>query len=178
MLLSSTHCRIAPAKSNFMLCVTNVGAVKAADLTPCRAAASVSNTWVRYPNSHYESFIGDTPFSSLFNSISMTNEKKSKNAGDKTGKTDSTTPETPKTAGSLAAKIKQIPIEDLRSGDKVLYPGNRVIPVSAINHYVQLVTDNGAISDNLVYLVYFEGQPSESPVLAFFPGMKIYIYAG
>lgn len=94
-----------------------------------------------------------------------------------TEETDRTTVETKGAAGSLASKIKQISVNDLRPGDKVLYPGNRLIPVTSVQHFVQLISDNGAVSDHLMYVVWFEGQSNDSPTLAFMPGTMLYIYA-
>lgn len=104
-------------------------------------------------------------------------KKTIKISANETKETDRTTSEAPKVAGSLAAKIKQVSIKDLRVGDKVLYPGNRVIPVATIDHYVKLRSGTDHIGDELLYVVTFEGQPKEAPIMAFPDTANIYIYA-
>lgn len=108
---------------------------------------------------------------------SLENEKNTKIITSKPPKTTDP-PKTSEGSGSLASKIKEISIGDLRKGDKVLYPGNRLIVVSEIHHYVRLKTDNGEVSDDMVYIVIFDGQPKDAPTIAFKPGDKLYIYAG
>lgn len=108
----------------------------------------------------------------------MTNVKKTvKITANETKETDRTAAETKGVAGSLAAKIKQVSIKDLRPRDQVLYPGNRVIPVDTIDHYVKLRTGTGHIDDEILYVVTFVGQPKESPIMAFPDTANIYIYA-
>lgn len=105
-------------------------------------------------------------------------EKAAKITSAKTPKADSSTSESIGVAGSLASKIKEVSIRDLRPGDKVLYPGNRVIPVDTIDTFIRLRHGTEMIDETVLYVVEFVGQPQNSPVLAFREDAKIFIYAG
>lgn len=114
----------------------------------------------------------------------MTDEKKSKiSAKQAKAIANQNTEKVSNVGGSLASKIQEVPIDSLRVGDKVLYPGNRVIPVESISLFKPYHQLNGGFGEDKLgidklYVVTFVGQPANSPVIAFRDDAKIFIYAG
>lgn len=84
--------------------------------------------------------------------------------------------ESGKSAGSLASKISHVLVRDLKKGDKVLYPGNKVIPVDTVLVYAN-VLDQNPNDEDLLLIVLFEGQPVDVPRIAFAYDAKVYTYA-
>lgn len=86
----------------------------------------------------------------------------------------STKKSTPKSAKKQdlppVSRIVQIPVSLLKPGDKVLYPGNKVIPVETVVSYC-----NRDETHELI-VVTFVGQPKEC-YMAFEVEAKIYVYA-
>jgi hypothetical protein len=74
----------------------------------------------------------------------------------------------PAKGGSLAAKIVQLSVSDLREGDEVLYPGNKVIPVESVQSYTNRYGDE-------LFVVKFKGQPAQV-YLAFEVDATLYVY--
>jgi len=98
-----------------------------------------------------------------------------KNAKSKAINSTDTSNSSAPTAGTLAQKIKTVFVRDLKPGDQVLYPGNKVIPVGRVDCYS--LNDGGLIQDDILYVITFKDQPDNTAKLAFLPSQEIMIYA-
>jgi len=108
----------------------------------------------------------------------MSNEKSSRKSSSQSSAPKAGDSPTPPSAGSLASKIVHLSVRDLKKGDKVLYPGNKVIPVDSVQEFVPYVPATGIdFNSSTVYVVKFDGQPADC-YLAFEPSAMIYVYKG
>jgi len=100
------------------------------------------------------------------------NAKATKVTIEQTSEPSAPGPGSTKNGGTLSSKIIHVLVADLKKGDKVLYPGNKVIPVDEVQMYIP----TEGLEEPLI-VVKFEGQPKQC-YLAFEIDAKVYVYAG